>query len=37
MKVIGPFNFIHVCFQSAPVNVLTKEIFLDFDWLEWAR
>ena len=37
MKVIEPVNFIHVCFQSAPVNLLTHEIFLDFDWLGWAR
>ena len=36
-KVIGPVNFIHVCFQPASVNLLTYEIFLDFDWQGWAR
>ena len=29
--VIGPLNFVHVCFQSAPVELATKEIFLGFD------
>ena len=34
MKVIGPVNFVRVCFQSALVNLLTS---LDFDRLGWAR
>ena len=29
----GPVIFVHVCFQVARVNLLSEEIFLDFDWL----
>ena len=32
-KGIRPVNVIHVCFQSAPVNLLNKEFPLNFDWL----
>ena len=37
--VITPVDFLHayVCFQSALINLLTEEIFLDFEWLAWAR
>ena len=36
---VGNWSFVspNVCFQYAPVKLLTKEIFLGFDWLEWAR
>ena len=32
------FFCLFVCFfLSAPVNQLTEEFFLDFDWQGWAR
>ena len=33
INIIGSVNFVHVSFQSAPINLLTSKIFPDLDSL----